>query len=141
MNIHQKDQYTNYKSCSMCGRSLPIDYEKDFCPACEEDVLFKEVREYIRSHEVTEFELAEIFHIPQSKVRKWIKQGRIEYAAGENKMMNTRCQRCGVPVTFGTLWPDCMRIMNGNKEISYTSSGSKKDRNRMRFLSGDDGEI
>ena len=138
MNIHQKDQYSNYKSCSMCGRSMPIDYEKDFCPACEDDVLFKEVREYIRSHDVTEFELAEIFHISQSKVRKWIKEGRIEYVSGENKMMNTRCQRCGAPVTFGTLCPDCMRVMNGNKEVSYTSSGSTKDSNRMRSLSNDD---
>ena len=141
MNINQKDQYTNYKSCSMCGRPMPIDYEKEFCPACEDDVLFKEVREYIRTHEVTEFELAEIFNISQNRVRKWIKEGRIEYATGENKMMNTRCQRCGVPVTFGTLCPDCMRVMNGNKEVSYLSFGSKKDRNRMRFLSDDDSKI
>ena len=138
---YKKDVYTNYKSCSMCSRQLPIDYEKDFCPSCEDDVLFKEVREYIRSHEVTEFELAEIFHISQSKVRKWIKEGRIEYVTGENKMMNTRCQRCGVPVSFGTLCPDCMRVMNGSKEVSYISFGAKKDNNRMRFLSDDDSKI
>lgn len=136
MNL--KDQYSNYKSCSMCGRQLPIDYEKDFCPACEDDVLFKEVREYIRSHDVTEFELAEIFNISQNKVRKWIKEGRIEYVTGENKMMNTRCQRCGVPITFGTLCTDCMRVMNGSKEVSYLSASRKKDRNRMRFLVDED---
>lgn len=132
MNL--KDQYSNYKSCSMCGRLMPIDYEKDFCPACEDDVLFKEVREYIRSHDVTEFELAEIFHISQSKVRKWIKEGRIEYVTTENKMVNTRCQRCGVPITFGTLCSDCMRVMNGSKEVSFISAGKKQDRNKMRFL-------
>lgn len=134
------DEYSRYKSCSMCGRQLPIDYEKDYCPACEDDVLFKEVREYIRTHEVTEFELAEIFHISQNKVRRWIKEGRIEYVTGENKMMNTRCQRCGIPVSFGTLCPDCMRVMNGSKEVSYISFGSKKDSNRMRFLSKEDFE-
>ena len=134
------DEYSRYKSCSMCGRQLPIDYEKDYCPACEDDVLFKEVREYIRTHEVTEFELAEIFNISQNKVRRWIKEGRIEYVTGENKMMNTRCQRCGIPVSFGTLCPDCMRVMNGSKEVSYISFGSKKDSNRMRFLSKEDFE-
>lgn len=134
------DEYSRYKSCSMCGRQLPIDYEKDYCPACEDDVLFKEVREYIRTHEVTEFELAEIFNISQNKVRRWIKEGRIEYVTGENKMMNTRCQRCGIPVSFGTLCPDCMRVMNGSKEVSYISFSSKKDRNRMRFLSKEDFE-
>lgn len=142
MNMNQNGQFTNYKPCSMCGRSLPIDYEKDFCPACEDDVLFKEIREYIRSHDVTEFELAEVFHIPQSKVRKWIKEGRIEYVTNEKKMMNTHCQRCGAPVSFGTLCADCMRVMNGSKEISYTTlKSSKSDRNRMRFLSGDNEKI
>lgn len=135
MNHKPKDPYSKYKPCSMCGRLMPIDYEKDCCPACEDNVLFKEVREYIRSHDVTEYELAEIFHISQSKVRKWIKEGRIEYASSENKMVNTRCQRCGAPVTFGTLCTNCMRVMNGNKEVSYTSADRKqRDRERMRFL-------
>ena len=136
--MNRKNQFINYKSCSMCGRTMPIDYEKDFCPACEDDALFKEIREYIRTHEVTEFELAEVFNISQNKVRNWIKEGRIEYVTSENKMVNTRCQRCGAPVTFGTLCTDCMRIMNGNKEISYISSGPKRDRNRMRYLTDQD---
>ncbi len=138
--MKQPEEISNYKSCTMCGRALPINYEKDYCPACEDDVLFREIREYIRTHDVTEFELAEIFHIPQSKVRKWIKEGRIEYVTGENKMMNTRCQRCGVPVSFGTLCPNCMRVMNGGKEVSYTSAAKKSDRSRMHYLSNDDAE-
>ncbi len=136
--MKQPEELSNYKLCTMCGRTLPISYEKDYCPACEDDVLFKDIREYIRTHDVTEFELAEIFHIPQHKVRKWIKEGRIEYVAGENKMMNTRCQRCGVPVSFGTLCPNCMRIMNGGKDVAYISSSKKTDSNRMRYLSNDD---
>lgn len=138
--MKQPEELSNYKLCTMCGRALPINYEKDHCPACEDDVLFKDIREYIRTHDVTEFELAEIFHIPQSKIRKWIKEGRIEYVTDENKMMNTRCQRCGVPVSFGTLCPNCMRIMNGGKEVTYISATKKPDSNRMRYLSNDDPE-
>ena len=130
-------EFTKYKSCSMCGRSMPITYERDYCPACEDNALFKEVREYIRNHDVTEFELAEIFNISQNKVRAWIKEGRIEYSTGDNKMVNTYCQRCGAPVTFGTLCTDCMRLMNSNKEISYISPRSKRDKERMRFLPDD----
>lgn len=124
----------------MCGRPLPIEYEKDCCPGCEEDVLFKEIRDYIRENDVTEFELAEIFHIPQSKVRHWIKEGRIEYVTEENanKLMNNRCQRCGTPVSFGTLCTNCMRLMNGGKEITYTSATKAPERNRMRFLNNDE---
>lgn len=130
----RKDELSAYKSCTMCGKAMPREYEKDHCPACEDNVLFKEVREYIRTHKVTEFELAEVFHISQSKVRKWIRDGRIEYAADEKKMMNTKCQRCGAQITFGTLCSDCMRVMNGGKEISLVAAG-KSENSRMRFLS------
>ncbi|MBO5247236.1 MAG: hypothetical protein J6B28_08275 [Eubacterium sp.] len=136
--MKHNEPFSKYKPCSMCSRPMPFDYEKDFCPACQDDVLFKEVREYIRTHTVTEFELADVFHLPQSKVRKWIKEGRIEYVTDENKMMNTHCQRCGVPVSFGTFCTDCMRTMNGNKEVSYISFESKRDSSRMRYLSSDD---
>ena len=134
----RNDQYTNYKYCSMCGRPMPLDIVKDCCPACEEDALFKEVREYIRSHDVTEYELAEIFHISQGKVRRWIKEGRIEYVDGDKKMMHTRCQRCGAPVTFGTLCPDCLRLMNGSKEVTYHAGIEKRDSGRMRSLPEDE---
>ncbi len=138
--MKKRDPFSKYKECSICGRPLPTDYDKDFCPACEDDALFREVREYIRTHDVTEFELADIFHIPQSRVRKWIKAGRIEYAPSESsKMMNTYCQKCGVPITFGTLCANCMRTMNGNKEIAYVSMGAQeRDKNRMRYLGGND---
>lgn len=138
MKSNAQGEFANYKACTVCGKPLPLSYEKAFCPSCEDEALFKEVREYIRSHNVTEFELADVFGIPQSKVRKWIREGRIEYVSDEKKMMNTRCSRCGVPVTFGALCPNCMRIMNGSKEISYTSFGNaKNDKNKMRFLSND----
>lgn len=129
---------SKFKPCSMCGRPILVRGNREYCSICEDNALFKEVREYIRSHDVNEYELAEIFHIPQSKVHNWIKEGRIEYASGENKMVSTRCQRCGAPVSFGTLCSGCMRVMNGNKEISYISSGQSHDRNRMRFLLDED---
>ena len=46
--MKRPEELSNYKSCTMCGRALPINYEKDYCPACEDDVLFREIREYIR---------------------------------------------------------------------------------------------
>lgn len=136
MSLH--DQFANYKSCSVCGRQLPADYKKDYCPSCEEEALFKEIREYIRSHRVTEFELAEVFGIPQSKVRKWIKEGRIEYAEEENKVTNTQCARCGAQISFGTLCTECMHALNGSKDVAYFAPRSSKgSENRMRFLTDD----
>jgi hypothetical protein len=133
--MEQKEHFSNYKFCTICGRALPLDYELDYCKGCEDEVLFKQVREYIRAHDVTEYELADIFHIPQSKVRKWIREGRIEYVKNAEKLVSTSCQRCGAPVTFGTYCKDCMRLMNGNKEIAYISVEPKAaDKGRIRFL-------
>lgn len=125
----------------MCSRPLPIDYEKDFCSACEDDVLFREVREYIRSHTVTEFELAEILNIPLAKVRRWIKEGRIEYVEREKKIVSTHCQRCGAPISFGTLCTGCMHIINNDKEVAFLAVTPDKDRNRMRFLSEENVDV
>ncbi len=136
MNFH--DQFSNHKYCTICNRPLPVDYEKDFCPGCEEEALFKEIREYIRSHRVTEFEVAEVFGIPQSKVRKWIKEGRIEYAAEEKKVSNTQCSRCGAQITFGTLCTECMHALNGSKDVTYFARSDKKDEHRMRYLTDEE---
>lgn len=137
MKLH--DQFANYKSCVVCSRPLPLDYDKDFCPDCEDEALFKEIREYIRAHRVTEFELAEVFGISQSKVRKWIKEGRIEYATEENKVTSTQCARCGAQITFGTLCTECMRLLNGNKEVAFFAPrGNKTDEHRMRYLTDED---
>jgi predicted amidophosphoribosyltransferase len=43
------------------------------------------------------------------------------------------CQRCGAPVTFGTLCPQCLKLLNGNVkgyQVQQRSSTSE----RMRFL-------
>jgi hypothetical protein len=117
----------------MCGRHIPVDSEQEYCKACTEELLFKEVREYIRTHEVTEYELADALQIPIGKVRKWIKDGRIEYVTTENKIVNTRCIRCGAPVSLGSYCPDCMRIINGNKG-TFHASGAKTSSGKVRFL-------
>ena len=46
--------------------------------------LFAEVKDYIRENDVKEIDVAEHFGIPVSKVRRWIKEGRIQYKEGEN---------------------------------------------------------
>lgn len=133
--MKRKENFSSYKSCCMCSKPLPADFEKDFCPACEDDVLFRDVRDYIRTHDVTEFGLAEVFKIPLSKVRKWIKDGRIEYVTENKKIVSMTCQRCGEPISFGSLCPNCLRVVGNGKEISVVSSGKKHDSNRMRYLS------
>ena len=45
----------------------------------EEMELFDAVRNYIRENDVNEFGVAAHFGIPVSRVKAWIREGRIEY--------------------------------------------------------------
>ena len=125
----------NIKECANCHKVLPADYAYNICPKCKEDELFSRVKYYIRTHEVNEYMVANEFQIPLRKVRGWIKEGRIEYVDKDTRIVGTKCQRCGKPVTFGMLCPDCMRLLNySNKKIQIVSDQDRKDAGKMRFL-------
>ena len=49
------------------------------------------------------------FGIPLRRVKKWIREGRLEYKEAAGKMENLHCMRCGKPITFGSLCPECSR--------------------------------
>lgn len=124
--------FNKYKYCEYCGRPLPIHYEDNLCPNCRDTQLFRDVKEYIRSNIVNEYEVADHFHIPLRQVKEWIREGRIEYR--EDDVAATRigmhCQRCGAPVTFGALCPKCLKLLNSG---SGTAVGEMND-TRMRYL-------
>lgn len=123
------------RECASCHRVLPADYKFNMCPKCKEDLLFSQVRDYIRNNEVNEYMVANEFQIPLRKVRGWIKEGRIEYVDTDTRIVGTKCQRCGKRVSFGMLCPECMRLLNySNKKIQLVSDPDNKDDGRMRFL-------
>lgn len=128
--------FGTYKQCRFCNRPLPIKFEGDLCPKCQENQLFIDVRDYIRKHDVNEFEVAQQFHIPLRKVRDWIREGRIEYKARDEEMgmilANLHCEICGAPVQFGVLCSKCSRNLHAKK--GYTTFTMDKDKSKMRFL-------
>ena len=95
----------NTKVCENCKRPLPHDYKENLCPRCLDLALFREVKEFIRTHDVNEYEVAEHFKIPLRQVKSWIKDGRIEYKQSESAstIAGLHCQRCGAPVTLSQM--------------------------------------
>lgn len=127
----------NAKQCIICHKLISADYNGDVCPSCEEEILFSKVKDYIRENRVNEYMVAEHFNLPMKKVRSWIKEGRIEYVEKNKQIVGTRCERCGKAVTFGSICPDCMRLMNySNKKIQLAYDFSKEEE-KMRFLDSD----
>ena len=124
--------FENLKFCSVCHTPLPANYEEETCPVCKENQLFNEVKEYIRSKDVTEYQVADHFHIPQRQVKKWITEGRIEYKEEEERIVALHCSKCGEKIAFGTLCQKCYREQFQAKTGYATLKEGEKD--RMRFM-------
>lgn len=103
------------KFCAWCHCPIPIDSETEFCENCAESMTFREIREYVREHDVNEFQLAEAFGIPLRRVKQWIREGRLEYKDLLNTVVNLHCQRCGKAIQFGNFCPECNRAEYGVK--------------------------
>lgn len=128
-----------YKYCEFCGRTLPKRYEGSLCPDCQQAQLFRDVRDYIRANTVNEYEVAEHFHIPLRQIKEWIREGRIEYHESNpsSKISGMHCQRCGAPISFGTLCPNCLKQMNIQGKAA-APSGSADTRMHYFRTSSDD---
>ena len=127
--------FNNLKLGKVCNRPRPESYNNSICPACQENQLFHEVREYIRTNDVTEYQVAEHFGISLKQVKSWIREGRIEYKekSASNTIAGLHCQRCGAPVSFGALCPKCLKVLNGGKGYNVNNN-STRENNKMRYL-------
>lgn len=132
--MEQISLFDNLKFCSVCRRPLPTNYEGTICPGCIENQLFNEVKEYIRSKDVTEYQVAEHFNIPHRKVKQWIEEGRIEYKEQDNsKIMQIYCSKCGAPIAFGNFCQKCYKAKY-NTKAGYAPLKEGAEENKMRFL-------
>ena len=125
------------RECKDCRRPLPKDYTGDICPRCKERDLFSRVKEYIRANDVTEYMVAEEFKIPLSKVKHWIREGRIEYKelASKPKIEAMHCVKCGTPIQFGSICSQCHR----KSKMSGATTYALKDKDeRFHTLSDKD---
>lgn len=122
------------KNCKQCSRRLHPKYEKDICPECMELNLFNEVKEFIRNNEVNESQVAEHFGLSNTKVRSWIREGRIQYKNSEGKNFSqVHCQICGKPLDFGNLCTECRHLQG----LEVVSKRYKDEEGQMRFMDRD----
>lgn len=126
--------FDNMKFCAICRGALPLDYEDELCPACKENQLFSQVKDYIRSKDVTEYQVAEHFDIPRRLVKRWITEGRIEYKEDKERLETLHCSKCGVAITFGNLCQKCYREQNNLERTGHATLQLGPDDNKMRFL-------
>lgn len=133
--MHNQGLFNNYKYCEKCNRPLPITFEGTICLDCVNQELFYQVKEYIRANDVTEYEVAEHFEIPLSKVKHWIREGRIEYKDDHlNSLITMHCRKCGAPIQFGTYCTKCQKLAGAS---GHSLSNFSTDDGHMRFIDKD----
>lgn len=131
--MKQRGLFEDYKYCAICRRPLPASSEETVCPLCTEQALFMKVKDFIRENDVTEYEVAAEFDLPLSRIKQWIREGRIEYKDKDlNGRISYNCQKCGAQISFGTLCAKCLRQSNTTGHTAVVVSGGAPM--RMRFL-------
>lgn len=110
--MQTKYLFQSYKYCEICHRNLPLNYKETACPACAEYALFQKVKEYIRASDVNEYQVADHFKVPLQLVRKWIREGRIQYKETTKGKVTMHCQLCGAQIAFGNICPKCHKEQN-----------------------------
>lgn len=124
--------------CRQCGKTLNPQYKDDLCPACKEMNLFNQVKEYIRSNEVNEADVAEHFGLPNTQVRKWIREGRIQYKdTGSDVISSIYCQICGKPLDFGNLCAECRHLQG----LEVVTKMYQQEKGKMRFMDKEKNKI
>ncbi len=118
---------------------MPDDSTEELCPSCQDQQLFSQVRDYIRENDVRDWEVAEHFGIPVTRVRRWIEEGRIQYNTEQSPrevIMSNYCQICGKPTHFGTICPACMTEQKRKERHGMVGVNSllRDEENRMQFI-------
>ena len=108
----QHDLFDEDLHCELCNRTLPANSKSTVCAFCAEQLLFSEVKDYIRENDVTEYDVAQHFDIPIQQVKRWIREGRIEYKSKELSTIKMHCVICGAPVAFCTVCSKFQRQQN-----------------------------
>lgn len=105
------------KNCAKCGRMFAGEEHQKFCSKCVEndDDLFRIVREYVYDNpESTIKDTAEATNVPEEKILKFLRQGKLTL---KGDGVGLECERCGKSINSGRFCDACAAEM---------SSGFKK---------------
>lgn len=134
------------RTCKKCGRLFNyIGSGEEVCAFCKsrEDDAFKKVKDYLYEHRGAGFyEVRENYDVDAELLRKWLREGRLEFAKGADSGLT--CERCGAPIPSGRYCEKCKNEMANDLREVYPDQANaiaeknmkarQDERERMRFL-------
>jgi flagellar operon protein (TIGR03826 family) len=97
----------NLRNCPECGRVF-VYSTVNMCHACrqKEEEEFIKVKEYLyQNPKIGIFELSEATEVDESKIVRWVREGRIEGKSFPGIVVP--CDRCGKPIPNGRYCSQC----------------------------------
>ena len=131
----------NAKECTICHRLISTKFEGDICPACQEEMLFSKVKEYIRSNPgVGIQDVAENCDVEPSQIQQWLREERLELTEGS--AIYLQCEKGGAPIRSGRFCEKCkyemsmdlQSVLPQKQQMLKQHPASSRDGDRMRYL-------
>ena len=122
------------KYCEICNKILPPQLSDGLCPACKEYSLFQTAKDFIRSGDYNEYDVAQFLNIPLQQVRRWIREGRIQYKDAALNNITLHCQICGTQIAFGTLCPSCSKAQNVSSNVNNLAATSLGNMHHLQIV-------
>jgi flagellar operon protein (TIGR03826 family) len=134
------------KNCARCGKMFAHLSGPPLCPACreEDEKDFKRVKEYLYDHRGASMtEVSEALNISISKLKRFLKEGRIEIMEDSNFVL--QCERCGASIRSGQYCDACSKeladelkgVASQVKDKRPDEANGYKKAEKMRYLSRD----
>lgn len=128
------------RNCKGCGRLFNYMGGKPLCPNCisELEDKFKEVKEYLREHELCSMhELAEANDVSTAQIKQWVREERLAFTS--DSPLSIECENCGAPIKTGKYCVNCLTKLQNSLQSAVRKpeqvvKKQVRDGDRMRFL-------
>lgn len=125
------------RNCPQCGKLFTY-ISINLCPHClrEDEEDFRKVKEYLYENPGAGLiELAEATEVDESKIIRWIREGRLEDKKFTGLLIP--CERCGTQISSGRYCASCAQELARGFSQGLTKPEKQEKKSGVKFHTGD----
>jgi hypothetical protein len=124
------------KLCIRCGKVEETSPYTGVCSVCaeKEEKDFDIIREYLYAHPHAKIlEVALELDMSISKIKLFLRQGRLEIVEKENLFL--KCEACGCPICSGSYCSDCAMEQQHDIKSAYFVNSPNNLKGKLSYMS------